>query len=335
MRQYQIRKRLSQGGIALFILGMLLTSFVWSPKAHAATTDSILSVTVNPYPTPFTVYEVGSTMSHVVATGRDFEGPGDPVTAIINWGDKTAPTQYTFIDGPTFQVSGAHAYSKVGKYTITVTVAITIFQQSATGTGTINAVPAYTLTGNTIKPKLGQSFSGTIATGTDPFPNDTLKGTINWGDQTAPTSVQVTSSASGAYQINATHTYNTFNPTNSWPITISLTSIIVGPITGTGTATLAPLYTLRAHNITVRAGQPFNATFATVKGTISAGGLSADIEWGDQLKIGKVLLPGGKGSIQVQGSHTYSQAGTYTFTVIVKDNGTGEQAHVSGAVTVK
>lgn len=335
MHQHQFRKRLSQGGIALLFLGILVTSVAWSPKAHAATTASILSLTVQPYPTQFTVYEVGSTMSHVIATGTDVEGPGDPVTATIDWGDKTAPSQYTFIDGRTFQVSGSHAYSKVGKYTITVTVAITIFQQSATGTGTITVVPNYTINVNNIKPRVGQAFSGTIATGTDPFPNDPLKGTINWGDQTAPTSVQVTSSASGTFQVNGTHTYNTFSPTGgSWTITISLSSIIVGPITATGNATLVPLYTLTAHNITVKAGQAFSATFATVTGSISAGGLIANIEWGDQLKIGKLSLPGGKGTINITGSHTYTQAGTYSFLVGVKDNGTGEQAQVSGTATV-
>jgi hypothetical protein len=335
MRQYQTRKRLYQGGIALLFLGILLTSFVWSPQAHAATTASDLSVNVNPYPTPFTIYQVGSTMSHVVATGTDDLGPGDPITATINWGDKTAPTQYTFIDGRTFQVSGSHAYNKVGKYTITVTVAITIFQQSATGTGTITAVPAYTLNVNNIKPRPGRTFSGTIARGTDSFPNDPLKGTINWGDQTAPTSVQVTSSASGAFQVNATHTYNTFSPTGSWTITVSLTSTLLGPITGTGIATPVPLYTLSARNITVKAGQGVSTTFATVTGTISSGGLSVGIEWGDQTKIGKLSLPGGKGSIKVIGSHTYSQAGTYSFTVIVEDLGTGEQAHVSGTAIVR
>lgn len=334
MHQYQISKRLCQGGIALLFLGMLITSFVWSPQAHAATTASILSLNVNPYPLPFTVYEVGSTMNHVIATGTDVEGPGDPVTATIDWGDKTTPTQYTFIDGRTFQVSGSHAYSKVGKYTITVTAAITIFQQSASGTGTITVVPAYTLNVNNIKPGLGQTFSGIVATGTDPFPNDPLKGTIDWGDSTTPTNVQVTSSANGAYQVNATHTYNAFNPTNSWTITVSLSSIIVGPITATGNATLVPLYTLTAHNITVKAGQAFSATFATVTGSISAGGLIANIEWGDQLKIGKLSLPGGKGTIKITGSHTYTQAGTYSFLVGVKDNGTGEQAQVSGTATV-
>jgi hypothetical protein len=334
MRHDQIRKRLSQGAIALLFLGLLLTSIVWSPKAHAATMSSVLSVNVNPYPTPYTIYQVGSTMSHVIATATDELGPGDPITATINWGDQTAPTRSNFIDGRTFQVSGSHAYSKVGTYTITVTVAITALQQSATGTGTINVVPNYTLKVNTIKPRLGQTFSGTIATGTDSFPNDPLNGTINWGDQTAPTSVQVVSSASGAYQINATHIYTTFNPTNSWTITVSLNSILLGPITATGTATLAPRYTLSANRITVHAGQPFQANVAKITGPISAGGLSVSIEWGDQT-ISKLTLGGGKSDRKIQGNHTYSQAGTYTFIVIVKDLGTGEQANASGTATVR
>jgi hypothetical protein len=334
MRHYQITKRLFQGAIALLFLGLLLTSAVWSPEAHAATTASILTLNVNPYPTPYTVYEVGSTMSHVVATGTDELGPGDPITAIINWGDKTAPTQYTFIDGRTFQITGSHAYSKVGTYTITVTAAITAFQQSATGTGTINVVPAYTLTVKNLNARLGQPLSSTIATGTDPFPNDTLKGTIDWGDQSTPTSVQVVSSAQGNFRINATHTYQSYSPTGIWTITVSLNSTIVGPITATGNATLVPLYTLRAHNITVKAGQAFSATFAILTGSISAGGLIANIEWGDQLKIGKLSLPGGKGTFNLTYSHTYTQAGTYSFLVGVKDNGTGEQAQVRGTVTV-
>ncbi len=198
-------------------------------------TSSILSLTVNPYPTEFTVYEVGQSMSYVVATGTDYVGPGDPLTATIDWGDKTTPTQYTFIDGQTFQISGTHAYSKLGKYTITVTAAITVFQQSVSGTGTVNVVPAYTLATKNIHAKSGHPFNKVVATGTDPFPNDTLNGTINWGDNTTPTSIQVVSSSKGIFKVKATHTYS--EPGN-YTITVSLTSYIVGPITQNGTATV-------------------------------------------------------------------------------------------------
>lgn len=207
LHRHQQKNRFYPAGLALLFLGLLLTIFAWSPRAHAAASPSVLTLNVQPYPTPFTVYEVGSTMSQVVATGTDSLGPGDPITATIDWGDKTAPTQYTFIDGRTFQITGAHAYSQVGTYTITVTVAITVFQQTASGTGTITVVPNYALNVNNVQSIVGQTFNGVIATGTDPFFNDPLNGTINWGDNTTPTSVQVTSSATGAYQVNATHTY--------------------------------------------------------------------------------------------------------------------------------
>ncbi len=328
---------------AIAVLLLLLTACSGASVAAAGTTSkdalanaqptsttqssSILSLTVQPYPTQYTVYEVGSTMSNVVATGIDDLGPGDPITATIDWGDKTAPTRYTFIDGRTFQIAGAHPYSKVGKYTITVTAAITIFQQSTTGTGTITVVPPYALSVKNIRYTVGRSFHGIIATGTDPFPKDTLQGTINWGDQTSTTGVQVVSSAKGAYQINATHPYS---QAGSWTITVSLTSFIVGPITGTGEAAV---FTLSANNITVHAGRPFTVNVAMITGPISSGGLRVIIEWGDGM-VSKLNLSGGKTNLRIQGSHTYSQAGTYTIIVILRDNGTGEQANARAIATV-
>lgn len=304
---------------------------VQQASSPQTTTSSVLSLTVQPYPTPFTVYEVGDTMSHEIATGTDNLGPGDPITATIDWGDHTTPTQYTFIDGRIFQITGSHAYSKVGKYTITVTAAITPFQQSVSGTGVITVVPDYTLKVNNFKPAVGRALNGVIATGTDPFANDSLKGTINWGDNTTPTSVQTTASAQGSFQIQATHTYS---QVGSFTITVSLSSIIVGPIQGTGTATVPNTFTLSANTIKARVGRPFSANVATVTGTISTGGLRVIIEWGDGT-TSKLSLRGGRGSIQIQGSHTYSQVGTYTIIIIVKDNGTGEQANASGTVTVR
>jgi hypothetical protein len=140
MHQSQSKKRLAQVGGALLILGILLTSFGWVSKAHAA--SSALTLNVQPYMYPFTVYEVGVAQNQVIATGTDALGPSDPLTVTIDWGDNTAPTQQTFIDGRTFQVTGAHAYSQLGTYTVTVTAAVTVFQQSVTVTGTITVVPA-------------------------------------------------------------------------------------------------------------------------------------------------------------------------------------------------
>jgi hypothetical protein len=113
---------------------------------------------------------------------------------------------------------------------------------------------------------------------------------------------------------------------------VSLTSIIFGPINGTGTATVAA-FTLNAGKIAAKADHPFRASVATVTGTISAEGLRVIIEWGDQT-ISKLSLGGGKGGIIVKGSHTYSQAGTYSIIIIVEDIGTGEQTHASGTATV-
>ena len=228
-----------------------------------------------------------------------------------------------------------HIYSThpigIGKYTITVTVAITVFQQTASGTGTITVVPDYTINVKNIKPTTGQVFSGIVAMGTDPFPNDPLKVTIDWGDKTTPTSQQVVSSANGAYQVSAMHTYS---QAGSWTITVSLSSFLVGPLVGTGTATVvAPAFTLSARNITSQARHKFSGTVATVTGTISAKGLSVTINWGDGAS-NVLSLGGGKGTFSVKSSHTYSKAGRYPITISVKDNGTGQTATGTGTATV-
>ena len=294
-------------------------------------TSSVLTINVQPYQTPFTVYEVGQAMSHVVATGTDSLGPGDPITATIDWGDKTTPSQETFIDDRTFQVAGAHAYSKLGKYTITVTAAITVFQQTASGTGTITVVPTYTLAVKNIMPAMGQTFTGTIATGTDPFPDDTLNGTINWGDNTTPTSVQAVSSVQGVYSVNVNHTYS---QVGNFTISLSLTSFIVGPITGTGTATVvAPAFTLNPQNIMAKAMHRFRSTIATVTGTISTKGLSITINWGDGATSVQ-HLGRGTGTFSVKSHHTYHKVGHYLITISVKDNDTGQMATGTGTATV-
>jgi hypothetical protein len=142
----------------------------------------------------------------------------------------------------------------------------------------------------------------------------------------------VVSSANETFQINAMHTYTAIG---TYTVTISLTSIILGPISATTTAVagVPVMFTLHPQTITVKAGHLFNASVATVTGTISSGGLRVIIEWGDGT-TSKLSLLGGKGSIQINGSHTYGQVGTYSITIIVKDNGTGEQENARGTVTV-
>jgi PKD repeat protein len=340
--QYSHKKLFLLVVAAFLFLAIVCSAFISNQKAHAAPADSssVLAVSVQPYEYPYTVYEVGQAVNQQVAVGTDYLGPGDPIAATIDWGDGTAPTQESFIDdGITFQIMGAHAYSKVGTYTVTVTIAITAFQQSATGTGTITAVPNYAVNVNNIASTVGQPFNGIIATGGDPVPNDPLSGTIDWGDGTAPTNVTVETSNPGFFQLNATHTYT---QAGTWTITVSLNSDLAGPVSATGTATItvAPpppppvsTFMLSAHNITARAHHNFSGKVATVTGTISSKGLSITINWGDGTKT-SLHLNGGKGTFSVKGSHTYKKACHYSITISAYDKGTGQTATKKSTATV-
>src|SRR5207244_10147746 len=76
--------------------------------------------------------------------------------------------------------------------------------------GAISLVPAIpaTITGQTIQAGEGQQFNGQVASLQVPGagPNDTFTATIDWGDQTSPTTGTVTGS-NGSYSISRSHTY--------------------------------------------------------------------------------------------------------------------------------
>jgi hypothetical protein len=118
------QKTLLSGRNSTSVPGFSSLEFCLGPKAYAASAPSALTINVQPYQSPFTVYEVGQAMSHVVATGTDSLGPGDPITATIDWGDKTTPTSQQVVSSANgaYQVSAMHTYSQAGSYPITISV---------------------------------------------------------------------------------------------------------------------------------------------------------------------------------------------------------------------
>src|SRR5207253_2734804 len=114
--------------------------------------------------------------------------PSDTFTATIDWGDKTTPTTATVTGtSGSYTITGSHTYAEEGSYTITVTAAKTTSPASAIATGTSMANVAETdLTVKAVSVAVieGQTFSGTVATFSDPgaTASDTFAATISWGD---------------------------------------------------------------------------------------------------------------------------------------------------------
>jgi len=187
----------------------------------------------------------------------------------------------------------------------------------------------------------GASFTGTVATFTDPDPNSTASeytATINWGDATAPTAGTITGPTGGPFTVTGTHTYI---EEGTYTVTVTITDVDTpsNTATATSTANVADA-ALTPGALIVSAGgvegvTPTNVTFTFTDANpfATVADFTATIAWGDgSTTAGAVSGPPG-GPFTVTGSHTYAEEGSYTLTVTVHDDG-GSTTSKSGTATV-
>ena len=148
-----------------------------------------------------------------VATFTDAYPDGLPTnyTAVINWGDGSAPTTGTVMgDNGTFSVSGNHTYATPGVYPTTVAVGDWGGVAVITGTAVVSPTPVYT-----------------VATFTDANLGDTasqFSATIVWGDGSQPTAGTVTG-ANGNFVVLGSHAYP---EEGNYPVNVNIVEQGVG-----------------------------------------------------------------------------------------------------------
>jgi hypothetical protein len=278
-----------------------------------------------------------------VATFTDGGGPeavGD-YAATIDWGDNSGTSAATISQsGSIYTVSGSHAYSSAGTFTVSVTINHEGTSSSTTSiivvspdvlriTGTTNLSAPEGGSGNT-------TISGTLAAFSDgdaATPAGAFTATIAWGDST--TSPGVVSGSNGKFTVGGGHTYaeeGVFTaqvivdgPAGSSPVsansTITVREVAVAP---------APVATIStAGNVSFTAAL---ATFTDAGGPEAVGDYAATIHWGDQSAAspGTISLTGS--TYTVIGTHSYSRGGTFTVGITITHEGT--TARVSATVNV-
>ena len=164
----------------------------------------------------------------------------------------------------------------------------------------------------------GASYSGPVATFTDANPGTTAGdfiASIVWGDGNTSTG-SVAPAAQGGFVVTGANTYSA-SPTGA--VTVQIDDGAGHQATAEPTATIVnPPMLSSVTPIQEPTGTSFSGTLATFTGSIPAAlqsGLTYSIQWGDGSADSTGIPSFGNGTLSVPGTHTYSTAGPYRFTV--------------------
>jgi hypothetical protein len=183
------------------------------------------------------------------------------------------------------------------------------------------------------------TFSGTVATFTDPDPASTAaeySATIDWGDSTPSTPGTISGLTGGPFTVSGTHKYA---EEGSYKATVTIADVDnasnQATVTSAASVSDAPLVSKCA--TAPVSPQTYNGPTAIFTDQSSTGTLSdfsATISWGDSSSSAGTITGGpGNASYTVSGTHTYASTGTFSITTSIKDVG-GSKTSSTCSVTI-
>lgn len=267
--------------------------------------------------------------------------PAADYSASIDWGDGHTTTGVLAGTGAGFTVSGSHTYAEEGTYPVrasvqdldTANVHSTADSSAVVADAPLTVTGSPTLTSIEGAPTTAHTL---VATFTDADPAGTVgdyTASIDWGDNTAPSTGTVTTAAGGAFAVFApSHTYAEEGiPTVRVTIADTGGASVVGE--PTMTTSDAALHATGLTNDTLTgSGTPAllwpgtgNAVLASFTDQDPGGTVSdyaATIDWGDGSSSAGVIGTD-HGAFTVTGNHTYadSKLGVHSVTITINDAG--------------
>jgi phospholipase C len=286
-------------------------------------------------------------------------GNASAFAATINWGDGTSSGGTISADSQGgFDVMGRHTYSSNGSYSFNVNITDSGgANTTVTGSSTVSdpylvQQPPAELFGQlgalTIAtPTEGQSFTGTLATFTDPGFNGSTASyqvTIDWGDgSTSAGRVQQDAGGGDLLDVMGTHVY-TRTGTYLTKNTVLDPSADSPPNKATyfGAAQVAQAaLSIVPLALTPVAGVTFAgtlATFTSINPFATVAEYTAQIDWGDGQVSRGTVRASANGIIIIAAMHRYIQTGTYQLGIEIDESGyfaaEGQTSAVAGSAIV-
>ncbi len=266
-----------------------------------------------------------------VATFTDPAGPeavGD-YTAVIAWGDTSTSNGVISYDmtSHVFTVKASHTYAEEGAFTLTVTLKHDAAPDATVTDHATVSDAAVVGTGGFSVTAVEGTDSGmqTVATFTDPAGPEALtdySATIAWGDGTTASSGVISYDAtSHTFTVKSSHAYA---EEGGATIIVTLKHDAAPDATATSHVTVADAAVVPA-TATVTAvegsdsGVQTLATFTDPGGAEALTDYTATVLWGDGASgTGTISYDAASHVFTVQGSHTYTEEGSYNVAVTIK-----------------
>jgi predicted outer membrane repeat protein len=190
----------------------------------------------------------------------------------------------------------------------------------------VQADAPITATGATFGATEGVTFTGTVATFTDPDPASTAaeySATIDWGDSTPTTPGTISGPPGGPFTVSGTHMYA---EQGTYAVTVVITdnhpsnTATAHSTARVSDARLSSTCATMPVSAQIYTGPTAIFTDQSSTGTLSD--FSATISWGDSSSSAGTISGGpGNAPYTVSGTHTYAATGTFLITTTIADVG--------------
>src|SRR5260370_37434463 len=199
---------------------------------------------------------------------------------------------------------------------------------------------AITAKGTTFGATEGVTFTGAVATFTDPEPASTpaeYSATIDWGDTTSATPGTISGPPGGPFTVSGTHMYA---EQGTYAATVTITDIDTPSNTATAHSTArvsdARLSsTCATMPVSTQTYTGPTAIFTDQSSTGTLSDFSATISWGDASSSPGTIIGGpGKAPHTARGTHTYASTGTFLITTTIADVGGSTTTTPACSITI-